>query len=62
LIVSTPERDSGEVAEITDLVDLTHWGEGIRMIAGRELDHPGVQLIFTDVEGYRYQVFVTDHP
>jgi hypothetical protein len=56
------ERDSGEVAEITDLVDLTHWGEGTRMIARRELAHPGAQLTFTDVEGYRYQAFITDHP
>lgn len=58
----TEERDSGEVAEITDLVDLTSWGAGTRMIARRELAHPGAQLTFTDVEGYRYQVFITDHP
>lgn len=32
------------------------------MIARRELPHPGAQLTFTDVEGYRYQVFITDHP
>ena len=55
------ERDSGEVAEITDLVDLSLWGEGTRMIARRELPHPGAQLTFSDVEGYRYQVFITDH-
>jgi hypothetical protein len=58
----TEERASGEVAEITDLVDLTSWGKGTRMIARRELAHPGAQLTFTDVEGYRYQVFITDHP
>ena len=32
------------------------------MIARRELPHPGAQLNFTDVDGYRYQVFITDHP
>jgi len=55
------ESESAEVAEITDLVDLSHWGEGTRMIARRELPHPGAQLTFSDVEGYRYQVFITDH-
>jgi hypothetical protein len=57
----TDERESGEVAEITDLVDLSRWGEGTRMIARRELPHPGAQLTFSDVEGHRYQVFITDH-
>jgi hypothetical protein len=55
------ERDSGEVAEITDLVDLSRWGEDTRMITRRELPHPGAQLTFSDVEGYRYQVFITNH-
>jgi hypothetical protein len=32
------------------------------MIARRELPHPGAQLNFTDVDGYRQQVFVTDLP
>jgi hypothetical protein len=57
----TEVRESGEVAEITDLVDLSGWGAGTRMIARRELPHPGAQLRFTDVDGYRYQVFITDH-
>ena len=55
------QRESGEVAEITDLVDLSRWGPGTRMITRREVPHPGAQLTFTDVEGYRYQVFITDH-
>jgi hypothetical protein len=54
------ERDGAEVTEITDLLDLTSWGEGIRMIARREDPHPGAQLTFTDVDGHRFQVFVTD--
>ena len=58
-------RDHGEVVEITDLVsdvfDSTRaWPSGLRMIARRELPHPGAQLTFTDVDGHRYQVFVTD--
>jgi len=57
----TEERESAEVAEITDLVDLSLWGEGTRMIVRRELPHPGAQLTFSDVEGHRYQVFITDH-
>lgn len=56
------ERDSADVAEITDLVNLSGWPEGTRMIARREAAHPGAQLTFTDVDGHRYQVFVTDHP
>jgi len=54
------ERETGEVAEITDLVDLGRWPAGTRMIVRREQPHPGAQLTFTDVEGHRYQVFVTD--
>jgi len=58
-------RDQGEVVEITHLVsdvfDGTRpWPSGLRMIARRELPHPGAQLTFTDVDGHRYQVFVTD--
>ena len=56
----TEERETGEVAEITDLMDLRRWPEGTRMIVRREEPHPGAQLTFTDIEGYRYQVFVTD--
>ena len=58
----TEALETGQVAEITDLVDLSAWPEGTRMLARRELPHPGAQLRFTDVEGYRYQVFVTDLP
>jgi len=56
------EREGAFVAEVSDLVDLSGWPEGTRMIARREEPHPGAQLTFTDVLGYRYQVFLTDHP
>jgi len=54
------ERDDAQVAEITDLVDLSRWPDGTRMIARREQPHPGAQLTFTDHEGHRFQVFITD--
>jgi hypothetical protein len=54
------ERDGAEVAEITDLLDLSRWPDGTRAIARREDPHPGAQLTFTDYEGRRYQVFITD--
>ena len=54
------EREGADVAEITDLVDLSRWPEGTRAIARREDPHPGAQLTFTDVDGHRFQVFITD--
>ena len=53
-------REGAEVAEITDLVDLSRWPEGTRAIARREEPHPGAQLTFTDIDGHRFQVFITD--
>jgi hypothetical protein len=53
-------RDYAHVTEITDLVDLTAWPTGTRMIARREPCHPGAQLTFTDIDGHRYQVCITD--
>lgn len=49
----TDEREVGQVAEITDLVDLSSWPEGTRMLVRREEPHPGAQLTFTDVDGHR---------
>jgi hypothetical protein len=54
------ERDGAEVAEITDLIDLSRWPDGTRAIVRREEPHPGAQLTFTDVDGHRFQVFITD--
>jgi hypothetical protein len=54
------ERDGAQVVEVTGLVDLSGWGAGMRMIARREDPHPGAQLTFTDVDGHRFQVLVTD--
>ena len=53
---------TGEVTKITDLVSLAEWPAGTRMLVRRDQPHPGAQLLFTDLDGYRYQVFVTDLP
>jgi hypothetical protein len=54
------ERPNGEVAEITDRIDLTSWPDGARLIVRRERPHPGAQLSFTDHDGYRFQAILTD--
>ena len=54
------ERDGADVAEITDLIDLSAWPEGTRAIVRREEPHPGAQMTFTDIDGHRFQVFITD--
>jgi Transposase DDE domain group 1 len=56
------ERENGEVAEITHLLDLSSWPEGCRVIVRRERPHPGAQLSFTDHDGYRFQAILTDQP
>lgn len=54
------ERENGEVAEATDLIDLSSWPEGSRLIVRRERPHPGAQLSFTDADGHRFQAILTD--
>jgi hypothetical protein len=54
------ERKNGQVAEITDSVDLASWPDGSRLIARRERPHPGAQLSFTDHDGHRFQAILTD--
>ena len=54
------ERQNGEVAEITDRLDLAFWPEGSRLIIRRQRPHPGAQLSFTDSDGYRFQAILTD--
>lgn len=53
-------RDGAWVQELTDLVDLSSWGEDVRLICRRERPHPGAQLSFFDtVEGFRHTCFIT---
>jgi hypothetical protein len=55
-------RDGAEVCELTGWIDLHTWPEGTRVICRREDAHPGAQLRFTDHDGHRFQVFLTDQP
>jgi len=54
------EREGAECAEITALLDLSAWPAGTRVIARREDPHPGAQFTFTDLDGHRFQCFITD--
>jgi hypothetical protein len=53
------EREGAECAEITQLLDLSAWPAGTRVITRREDPHPGAQFTFTD-DGHRFQCFMTD--
>jgi Transposase DDE domain group 1 len=55
-------RDGAEVCELTGWLDLHTWPEGTRATCRREDAHPGAQLRFTDHDGHRFQVFLTDQP
>ena len=48
------------VAELTELVDLSAWPEGSRLICRRERAHPGAQLSLVDADGWRHTCFLTD--
>lgn len=53
-------RRGAWVAEITDLLDLTGWPVGSRVIVRRERPHPGAQFTFTDIDGHRFTAFITN--
>jgi Transposase DDE domain group 1 len=55
-------RDGAWVTELTGIVNLDSWPEGTRLICRRERPHPGAQLTFTDIDGHRFQCFITDQP
>ena len=55
-------RAGAEVVELTGWIDLHRWPAGTRAICRREDAHPGAQLRFTDHDGHRLQVFLTDQP
>ena len=56
-------RDGADVAEVTGLLDLTGWPDGMRVLVRRERPHPGAQLdAFEHRDGYRYQAFATNTP
>lgn len=53
-------RDGAHVAEFTGVLDLAGWPDGMRVIVRRERPHPGAQLRFDDVDGYRLTAFATN--
>jgi Transposase DDE domain group 1 len=58
-------REGADVAELTGMLpDLAAagWPAGMRVIVRRERPHPGAQLTFTDIHGWRFQAFATDTP
>jgi hypothetical protein len=55
-------RDGAWVAEATDLVNVSAWPAGTRLILRKERPHPGAQLRFTDADGMPITAFITDTP
>jgi hypothetical protein len=56
-------RDGAGVAELTGLLPdpaAAGWPDRMRVIVRRERPHPGAQLTFTDIDGWRFQAFATD--
>lgn len=53
-------REGAWVTELTNTVNLDAWPQGTRLICRRERPHPGAQLSFTDLDGHRFQCFITD--
>ena len=51
-------REGAWVAELD--LDLSGWPQGTRAICRRERSHPGAQLTFTDSDGHRFCVFITN--
>jgi hypothetical protein len=51
-------RDGAWVAELD--TGLSAWPAGTRAICRRERPHPGAQLSFSDVDGHRFQVMLTN--
>ncbi|MDQ4133231.1 MAG: IS1380 family transposase [Actinomycetota bacterium] len=54
------ERPGAAVAELTDLVDLSDWPDGTRLIVRREPLHPGAQQSLFPSLAYRYWGHYTD--
>ncbi len=53
-------RDGAWVAELTDLLNLSGWPKGMRVIVRKERPHPGAQLRLTDAGGMRLTAFATN--
>ncbi len=53
-------RDGAWVTEVTSLLELPGWPDGMRVTVRKERPHPGAQLRFTDRDGLRLTAFVTN--
>src|SRR5262249_5410145 len=53
-------RPGAWVAEITGLLDLSSWPEGMRLIVRKEPPHPGARPRFTDPGGHRFTCLATN--
>lgn len=53
-------RDGAAVAEFTGVLNMASWPKDMRVIVRRERPHPGAQLRFGDVDGYRLTAFATN--
>jgi hypothetical protein len=53
-------RENAYVAELTHLLNLKDYPKGIRVIIRKEHPHPGAQLRFDDIDGYRVTAFATN--
>jgi DDE family transposase len=56
------EREGAAVAQLGLDLEANGWPAGTRAICRRERPHPGAQLSFTDEDGYRFQVLLTNQP
>jgi hypothetical protein len=52
--------ETSAVAEFTGILNLDGWPKDMRVIVRRERPHPGAQLRFGDVDGYRLTAFATN--
>jgi hypothetical protein len=60
--VQIQPREGAWVAELTELVDLSAWPPGTRLILRKERPHPGAQLRITDHNGMRITGLLTNTP
>jgi hypothetical protein len=49
-------------AWVTELVDLSAWSTGTRLLPRRERPHPGAPLRITDLDGHRIVGMLTNTP
>jgi hypothetical protein len=55
-------RSNGQVAELSEHLELSGWPAHSRVLVRRERPHPGAQLAFCDHDGHRFQAILTDQP